>query len=1120
MTVGYDDDDALYESLEVRVLGPLRVRRADGTVVQPAEWLSSQTADLLRLLALHVNEPVAVDDLVQALWPKADEARGRASLRNSASRLRRVLGEDCVQRRLGSFVLTGAWVDAQAFRNLARQARREMVAGAFAQVVTTAREAEAVYLGEFRTQNEGAEWGLRERDALAAMFRTVLVDAAEAAQALGWWHDAVGFAERTLLLEPCSERAFRALMSAQHGLGETALALKTYDRCRRALAEDVGADPSAETRELHLRLLADEPVVVDAAPFSGRSHESQWLQEIVETAAATGEPTMVCVTGAPHAGKTRLVEHAVAAVDAPLRTVTCAASRDPWPDVLSALEDLGAGVPPVGAPAAVPRGDVSVVLVDDVHLLPDTGVDQLGERLPTLCGPVCVVLAGRSPDVDAPAQRLARRWGARGSLLAVPPLGSEEVAELCTALLHGEVSTQLADDVVQRTGGLAGSVVPLVREWAAAGRIAATGSGLVVLNRGAAAQTDVSLRQLLVEAVAQLPAAALDLLHLVAVIGRPVTVEVLLPLTSALGLATGANDFRWLRSTLDHLTDLALLTSTEAGLAPRDPLFNDLVLTWLRPSVRRQLHRKIAERAYISSAERVEHWTRAGEPQLARAAAMDAAADAAEEHQHERARLYLRRLCHASEETNATPADRAELYEHWGDAAALLGRMPEARAAYATAAATAWAHELPDHARLDAKCRGVMAGTPLPATDPAPAPSSQRPEPPRPRVDLSRTPGAPAGRPASSPSPSSWPSSWSYPGGPTPGDLLEEHCEQAIRDADALGDPDVRAAARIASVWDVGIPQRRFRAVRRTAMQALELAQDPAVQAQALAAGWLAAALVGDASAVEPLPDRALGACWGDVLGAGDAALLAVRCLVAHDLGGDDLGVLMRAAAQHGLLRDPLSFQWLGIRLATERGDLAEALEIDGTPTPSSASPLVRALRACASGALAMELGRSEDAQASLVTVLEQASGSGVTLPVPEAAARQVVLLARDDPPSARRWFDLFEESLDGQEFPRETVLKLIARAAMRSADGRPADAAAAAAGAAHTAERAGLVHLAALAHRHRAIHLAAAGNVYEARLAAAAETRWRRHGGLDALSRMDEPETEVAVRRPLPLRD
>ena len=156
-------DEVPYERIEVRVLGSLRVRRADGTVVDPAEWRTAQTADLLRLLALHVGEPVAVDVLVEALWPNVDDSRGRASLRTAASRIRKALDEDCVQRRLGGLVLTGAWVDANAFGALAQQSRRHILNGELAKAVTTTREAEALYLGEFRSHHDNTEWALRER---------------------------------------------------------------------------------------------------------------------------------------------------------------------------------------------------------------------------------------------------------------------------------------------------------------------------------------------------------------------------------------------------------------------------------------------------------------------------------------------------------------------------------------------------------------------------------------------------------------------------------------------------------------------------------------------------------------------------------------------------------------------------------------------------------------------------------------------------------------------------------------------------------------------------------------------------------------------------------------------
>jgi len=139
-----------------------------------------------------------------------------------------------------------------------------------------------------------------------------------------------------------------------------------------------------------------------------------------------------------------------------------------------------------------------------------------------------------------------------------------------------------------------------------------------------------------------------------------------------------------------------------------------------------------------------------------------------------------------------------------------------------------------------------------------------------------------------------------------------------------------------------------------------------------------------------------------------------------------------------------------------------------------------------------MHLGQPERARGLLLDVLDVARATGSILVVPEAAARLVVLESHVDLASARRRFEQFDEAVGADTWlPRENVLKLIARAAMRTADGRPDDGASAAAAAADEAERAGLVLLAAEAHRYRAVHLAAAGRPYEARLAVTAARRW-----------------------------
>ena len=64
-------------SIEVRLLGRLQVRRADGTMVDNAEWRTGKTADLVRLLTLAAGRPARVDSLLETLWPGAEEAKPR-----------------------------------------------------------------------------------------------------------------------------------------------------------------------------------------------------------------------------------------------------------------------------------------------------------------------------------------------------------------------------------------------------------------------------------------------------------------------------------------------------------------------------------------------------------------------------------------------------------------------------------------------------------------------------------------------------------------------------------------------------------------------------------------------------------------------------------------------------------------------------------------------------------------------------------------------------------------------------------------------------------------------------------------------------------------------------------
>ena len=1070
------------ERIEVRVLGPLRARRADGSVVPADQWRTAQTADLLRMLAMRVGEPMSVEVIIDALWPQVDDRHGRASVRTAASRLRKALGADCIQRSMGGLMLTGAWVDTAAFAGLAQQSRRHLVNGHLASAVTTAREAEALYLDALGPVTDTADWVAREREALAATFRAMIADAAEAAATLAWWHDARDLAEQTLVVEPCSERGFRTLMRAHRGLGETALGLKTFDRCRRTLADELGTDPSPETQALYRDLLADEPAEPATPAFSGRIHEVTWLREVAETAAATGESAVVLLVGPPGCGKTRVVDEAFTVAGRPLEVIACVPDEDPWPALVQAADTARAHKTPLDGSAIEPLA----VLVDDAHRLDDATFELLLGNLTTLRGGLCVVLAGRSTLDDGRSQRALAALGTRAGTLRLPALAVEEVSELCAAVLGGPVTSQLTAAVRSGTDGRPGDVVWLVRSWASAGRIAATSSGLVLLDGAAAHAPGADDRHRVAQALHALTANELEVLQLTAAMARPVTPALLTSMLGAEVDADQAPDPQRLRGVLDHLIDLGLLTCTDDGFVARDPLLADHVLAWARPSARRLLHRRVAQSA-VSSAERVEQWGLAGETELSSAAAIYAVEDAVEEHDYERARLHLRQLCRAQDASDAAPPDRLELLERWGDVALALGRTHESHAALAAAASLARAHQLSDLTRLEAKCRASLASS-------TSSPAAAAPDPAPPVAATSSHPTVPPAR-QGGPATATPRVPGFYPGAPTHRDDLSVRLHRAVGQADEDGDPARRAAARAELVAEVCVPRRKFRAARRWTSEALDVADDPLDAVRALTSLCLAAVALGETVTGEAALQRLQQMIEaGDPGSPVDPDVAALDALLAHDLGLPDFAERYVTAATLGGLDDPRSYQWVAIRVATERNDLTAAQTADREPTPDDASPLVRTLRGCASAALAMEEGDAARAHTLLLDVLDVADRTGVTLCVPEAVARLIVLEAQHDPASARQRFEHYEAIVGSDTWlPRENVLKLLARAAVRAADGRPDDAAATAAAAADTAEDAGLVLLASLAHRHHAVHLTEAGRSSEARLASATAARWRR---------------------------
>ncbi|MFD5544147.1 BTAD domain-containing putative transcriptional regulator, partial [Streptomyces sp. NPDC127079] len=284
------------------ILGPLDLRTDDGTPLDPG---GPRPRALLALLLLDAGRAVSTRRLIDGLYGAEPPAGAANALQSQISRLRRRLAPHA-EIEAGAtgyrLVTPRDSVDAHRFEELSAAGRAALAAGDHTRAAARLREALALWRGPALPDlpDAGAEAARLEELRLAAV-----QDRIEAELALGGGAELVPELRALLAGRPLSERLYGQLMRALHASGRPAEALTVFEEARRALADELGADPSPELAELHLELLRgtgpERPrLPVQLTRFVGRE------PELTRIAALLADARLITLTGPGGAGKTRL----------------------------------------------------------------------------------------------------------------------------------------------------------------------------------------------------------------------------------------------------------------------------------------------------------------------------------------------------------------------------------------------------------------------------------------------------------------------------------------------------------------------------------------------------------------------------------------------------------------------------------------------------------------------------------------------------------------------------------------------------------------------------------------------------------------------------------------------
>ena len=117
-------------------------------------------------------------------------------------------------------------------------------------------EAAELWTGEPLPEERYSDWAAAWRERLSSLHGEVLGALAETYGKEGNHPGALRAARALVDLDPLDEHAQRLLMEAYASAGRRGAALRQFLECRRALVEQLGIEPDAETLALQRRILA------------------------------------------------------------------------------------------------------------------------------------------------------------------------------------------------------------------------------------------------------------------------------------------------------------------------------------------------------------------------------------------------------------------------------------------------------------------------------------------------------------------------------------------------------------------------------------------------------------------------------------------------------------------------------------------------------------------------------------------------------------------------------------------------------------------------------------------------------------------------------------------------
>jgi DNA-binding SARP family transcriptional activator len=252
------------DRIHVFLLGKFNAARGEKAV----DGLEAQKVqELLCYLLIYRNRPHVREKLADLLWQNSSSAQSKQYLRHTLCQLQAALenkhdaAETLISVESDWIQLNSAvdhWSDIQqleqAFTLTQNQRGRELDEGQ----AQTVQQAVQLYRGDL-LENWYQDWCILERERFQNMYLTMLDKLMSHCTARHFYEQGIVYGAEILRCDIAHERTYRRLMRLRYLDGDRTGALRQFEVCTKALAQELDVKPAAHTLDLYAQIRADRP---------------------------------------------------------------------------------------------------------------------------------------------------------------------------------------------------------------------------------------------------------------------------------------------------------------------------------------------------------------------------------------------------------------------------------------------------------------------------------------------------------------------------------------------------------------------------------------------------------------------------------------------------------------------------------------------------------------------------------------------------------------------------------------------------------------------------------------------------------------------------------------------